>query len=125
MTNETFYARKTSPVFDEKIEGEVYVAYTQFLAEVIRPLIDEPLIAFNLTLYADQLDRYLTDYFNHYQTPYQKLQEHLGDRSKRRVPLLVSVSDGLLLDELTKTFNELTKSMREMQSRLNQWSKTE
>lgn len=82
MNNDTFYVPHAIPVVDEKISAEIYVAYTQFLAEIIRQLIDEPLIPFNLTNYAKQIDEHVIQYLTHYEHAYESLSYHLGDRSK-------------------------------------------
>jgi hypothetical protein len=70
---------------DENIQPEVYVAYAQFISEIIRQLIDEPLISFNLTNYADQIDKQSIEYLNHYSQAYESLAYHLGDRSKIKI----------------------------------------
>jgi hypothetical protein len=72
-------------MFDQNIQAEVYVAYVQFISEVIRQLIDEPLISFNLTNYADQIDQQVIQYLDHYNGAYHSLSYHIGDRSKRRI----------------------------------------
>ena len=82
MNNDTFYVSHAIPVFDEKISPEIYVAYTQFLAEIIRQLIDEPLIPFNLTNYAKQIDQHVIQYLAHYGHTYLPLSYHLGKPSK-------------------------------------------
>jgi hypothetical protein len=72
-------------MFDQNIQAEVYVAYVQFISEVIRQLIDEPLISFNLTNYADQIDQQVIQYLDHYNGAYNSLSYHIGVRSKRRI----------------------------------------
>ncbi len=88
MTNDTFYVRHSSAVFDREIQAETYVAYTQFVSEIIRQLIDEPFITFNLTNYADQIDRQVIEYLAHYNRGYESLRSHLGDPSKIKYILL-------------------------------------
>lgn len=101
MNNDTFFLRKSPAVFNNEITPEVcisifensiilsfcfvikvIVAYAQFVSEIIRQLIDEPLIPFNLTNYADMIDRQTTVYLARYDTAYQSLRSHLGDPSK-------------------------------------------
>ena len=130
MTNETFYRRKSSSFIDEKIfiSSEVYIAYSQFVSDVIRQLIDEIPLGFNLTIYADQIDRYVVDYFQHFERPYQALAFHLGDPSalqmnKEKHQIESNISSSV--DELKKSLNELTKSMRQVQNEIDQIEKTE
>ena len=82
MDNDTFYVPHAIPVFDENISPEIYLAYTQFLAEIIRQLIDEPLIPFNLTAYAKQIDQHVVQYLAHYGHAYESLSYHIGNSSK-------------------------------------------
>lgn len=82
MDNDTFYVHHANPVSDPTIRAEVYVAYTQFLSEFIRQLIDEPLVPFNLSDYAKQIDGHVIKYLAHYDQAYYSLNYHLGSRGK-------------------------------------------
>ncbi|CAF4228132.1 unnamed protein product [Rotaria sp. Silwood2] len=108
LTNDTFYLQKSPTVFSNEITPEVIVAYAQFVSEIIRQLIDEPLIPFNLTDYANLIDRQMVDYFAHYDRAYHALGSHLGDSS-----------------EMMKLINDLTKTIRQIQSHIDQTSKND
>lgn len=82
MDNDTFYIHHAIPISDPPITSEVYVAYTQFLSELIRQLIDEPLIPFYLSDYAKQIDQHVMEYLVHYDSAYNYLGYHLGTRGK-------------------------------------------
>ena len=60
----------------------MFVAYTQFITEFIRQLIDEPMISFNLTNYADQLDKLVPDFVEHHKRGYESVGYHIGESSK-------------------------------------------
>ncbi|CAF4789812.1 unnamed protein product [Rotaria sp. Silwood1] len=108
LINDTFYVCHSSPIFEQEIQPEVYVAYTQFVTEIIRQLIDEPLLSFNLTHYANQIDKQAIQYVNHYNREYGSVGSHIGDPS-----------------DFTITFNDLTKSIRKVQSYIDQLSKND
>lgn len=63
------------------VQSEFFVVYSQFVTDVVRQMIDEIPIEFNLTIYADEIDRYVKEYFDHFAGPYQALAYHLGDAS--------------------------------------------
>lgn len=77
----------------------MYVAYTQFVIEIIGQLIDEPIISFNSTDYANLIERQVTEFLAHYLGAYQSLGSHLGDISKFK-----------------ETTGSLIKSIRKFQS---------
>ncbi|CAF0853609.1 unnamed protein product [Rotaria sordida] len=106
LTNDTFYLQKSPAVFNNDIKPEVIVAYAQFVSEIIRQLIDEPLIPFNLTDYANLIDKQTIDYFAHYERAYDVLSSHLGDSS-----------------EMMKIMSDLTKIIRQIQSHIDQTPK--
>ncbi|UJR29970.1 hypothetical protein I4U23_017517 [Adineta vaga] len=108
LRNDTFYVRHEPIVSDHEMKADVFVAYTQFVTEIIRQLVDEPLIPFNLTNYAQQIDRLVVAFLDHHKRGYESVSSHIGDPS-----------------EFTKTMNEFTKSIRQVQSRINQVSKTD
>ncbi|CAF3458821.1 unnamed protein product [Rotaria socialis] len=103
LTKDTFYLQNAPPVFSHEIEPDVIVAYAQFVSEIIRQLVDEPLIPFDLTNYADSIDMQTIDYLAHYDRAYQALGSHLGDSN-----------------EMTKIISQLTKVMRQIQSNIDQ-----
>ena len=82
ITKENFYVARPSVKEDLNVEPEVYVSYTQFICEILRQLSDEPLIPFNLTLYADQIDRNVVEYLKRFKESYMHVSSHLGDSSK-------------------------------------------
>ncbi len=84
LVNDKFYTHHAVSNFDQNIQPEVYVAYVQFVSEIIRQLIDEPLILFNLTNYADQIDQQIIEYLAHYNEAYNALSYHIGQRSKTK-----------------------------------------
>ncbi|CAF4117947.1 unnamed protein product, partial [Adineta steineri] len=106
LTNDTFYLQKSPAVFNNEIQPEVVAAYTQFVSEIVRQLIDEPLIPFNLTDYANLIEKQTNDYIIHYEKEYQLLNAYLGDSN-----------------EMTKLISDLTKSIRQLQTRIDQASK--
>ncbi|CAF0716851.1 unnamed protein product [Adineta steineri] len=108
VTNDTFYVRHPPTISDREISPEFFVVYTQFISEIIRQLIDEPLIAFNLTNYAEQIDKQAIDYFAHYGRAYNALYFHIGRP-----------------EEFTKLLNDLTKSIRQLQTRIDQIPKND
>ncbi|CAF4364129.1 unnamed protein product [Rotaria sp. Silwood2] len=108
LTNDTFYVCYSSPVFEREIQPEVYVAYTQFVTEIIRQLIDEPLISFNLAYYANQIDKQVIQYIEHYNRGYGSVGSHIGDPS-----------------DFTITLNDLTKSIRKFQLYIDQLPKND
>ncbi|CAF1544003.1 unnamed protein product [Rotaria sp. Silwood1] len=108
LTNDTFYLQKSPAVFSNEIQPEVIAAYAQFISEIIRQLVDEPLIPFNLTDYANLIDRQTIDYFAHYNEAYRALHSHLGDSN-----------------EMLQLMNDLTKIIRQIQSHIDQTSKND
>jgi hypothetical protein len=82
VTNDTFYVRHAPAVAHQTIEPEVLVAYAQFISEMIRQLVDEPLISFNLTNYAEQMDKLTVQYLAQFNGPYESLTAHIGHPSK-------------------------------------------
>ncbi|CAF2045254.1 unnamed protein product [Rotaria magnacalcarata] len=108
LTNDTFYAARVPPIFERKLQPKVYVAYTQFVSEVIRRLVDEPLISFNLTNYAKQIDRQVDEYVSHYEREYGSVASHIGR-----------------LNEFIETFKDLTKSIQALQLHINQISQSD
>ena len=86
MTNDTFYVRRAAPIYESNIQAEVVVAYTQYVCEVIRQLIDEPLLPLNLTDYANVIDKQVVEYLSHFEGAYHSLQSHLGEQGKHSLP---------------------------------------
>ena len=60
----------------------MFVAYAQFITEFIRQLVDEPAISFNLTNYADQLEKLVPDFVEHHKRGYDSVASHIGQPSK-------------------------------------------
>lgn len=83
MNTNAFYVRHIPTVTRPTIEPKVLAAYTQFVSELLRQLADEPLLAFNLSNYADRLDKLLSEYQKEFQHSYQSLEWHIGSFSKR------------------------------------------
>ncbi|CAF1663966.1 unnamed protein product, partial [Adineta ricciae] len=109
LSSDTFYVRHERPLFSsENIQPEVFVAYTQFIIEFIRQLVDEPLISFNLTNYADQLDKLVPEFVEHHKRGYESVAYHVGESK-----------------EFTNILNELIKSIRQVQLHIDQTSKTD
>ncbi|UJR16475.1 hypothetical protein I4U23_003377 [Adineta vaga] len=103
LTNDTFYVRNSPPLFNNDIQPEIIVAYTQFVSEIIRQLVDEPLIPFNVTDYAKLIEKQTANYLIHYEKEYHALASHLGDST-----------------EMAKLINDLIKSIRQIQLRIDQ-----
>ncbi|CAF0984827.1 unnamed protein product [Rotaria sordida] len=108
LANDIFYVSHSLSIVEREIRPEVYVAYTQFVTEIIRQLIDEPLISFNLTYYANQIDEQVIQYVAHYTREYGSVGSHIGDPS-----------------DFITTLNDLTKSIRKFQLNINQLSKND
>jgi hypothetical protein len=84
LADDTFYVRRSTPVDETApIDGNVFVAYTQFVCEFIRLLADEPIIPLNFSLYAEQIERYANEYVQHYSRAYVALAHELDDPSKQ------------------------------------------
>ena len=97
-------------------------AYTQFLSEILRQLSDEALIPFSLTHYADLIDRQAKDFVFHYQRAYQLLHSTLGDPSKFISTRKFIVFFNQYLDEFIILINELTSTIRRIQTEIQQTS---
>ena len=123
MTNDTFYIVHSFPVSDRTIQAEVFVAYTRFICEMIRQLIDEPLIPFNLTTYANQIDKYVNDFILHYKREYLSVSSHIGDPSKKNQ--FFDVASYFNLDNFVSTFNELTQIIRRIQLHIDETNENE
>ena len=96
-------------ISNEQISSEVYVAYTQFIAEILRQLIDQPLIEFNLTIYANEIDRNVDSFIQEFEEPFTHLAYHIGDKDKDFKPM----------------WNQLTKTIRNTQLHIDQTSHNE
>ncbi|CAF1102937.1 unnamed protein product [Adineta ricciae] len=109
LSKDTFYVDHERLTFSyENIQPEVFVAYTQFIIEFIRQLIDEPMISFNLTNYADQLDKLVPDFVEHHKSGYESVAYHIGESKV-----------------FMKILNELIKSIRQVQLHIDETSKTD
>ena len=67
---------------------QIAVAYTQFVTEVLRQLVDEPLIPFNVTDYAVVIEKQAAEHLARFQNEYRLLASHLDESG--RVTRLVS-----------------------------------
>jgi len=105
---DSFYGQKIFVNENNDVQSEFFVVYSQFVTDVVRQMIDEIPIGFNLTIYADEIDRYVKEYFDHFAGPYQALAYHLGDSN-----------------ELKKFLSDLTKSMRQIQLKIDQIDKND
>lgn len=108
VSKEKFYTKRSFGNDIENIQSNVYVAYTQFVGEVIRQLCDEPLIPFNLTFYADQINNQTSEYLRQYSTGYDALSSHIDQAQ-----------------DFNETISKLTKTIREIQRKIDEMPKND